>query len=104
VIWRDVELMSEARHLPIDIQKFERSFNKTVKDLMPNILDRAGKIGHVYLNVDYNIMITNTEAAYSFTLGLFAAEIFFASRAVEMVINMDNRMEEEKRERKEGLV
>lgn len=90
--------MNEARYLPIDIQKFEESFNKTVKDIMPYILDRARKIGHVYLgSVDYSIVVTDSEAAYSFTLGLFAAGIFFASRAVEMVISIDNRMQEEKK-------
>jgi len=64
---------------------------------MPHILQRVRSIGGVYLgNAPLSIMVTDTEAAYSFVLELYAAAIFFDSRAVEMAINMDSRMQEQK--------
>jgi len=47
-------------------------------------------------DADYGIVLTDAEAAYSFVLGLFVATIFFASRAVEVAIDMDDRMTGEK--------
>jgi len=84
-------------HYPIDIQAFRQSFLKTVEDMMPYILERTRRIGYVSLGIiDYDIMQTDIDAAYSFIFGIFAATIFFASRAVEMAINKDARMQEEK--------
>lgn len=90
-------MTSDVGHYPIDIQAFRQSFLKTVEDVMPYILERTKKIGHVSLgSIDYDIIQTDTDAAYSFIFGIFAATIFFASRAVEMAINKDARMQEEK--------
>jgi len=83
--------------MPIDIEVFRQSFSTTIQEIMPHILKRAEKIGAVYLGgVDSDIMQTDTDAAYSFALGIFAGTIFFSSRAVEMAINKDSRMQEEK--------
>jgi len=85
-------------HLPIDIEVFKQSFLKTVEEIMPYVLKRARRIGYVSLgSIDYDIMQTDIDASYSFILGIFAATIFFASRAVEMAINKDARMQEERK-------
>ena len=87
----------EVEFSPIDMRAFELSFRKNLEDIMPQILERARKIGAVNLgDVDYEIWNTDNEAAYSFVLGLFAATVFFSSRAVEMAVNTDARMQEEK--------
>jgi len=84
-------------HLSIDIEAFKQSFLKTIEEIMPHILERARRIGYVNLgNTDHDIVQTDIDASYSFILGIFAATIFFASRAVEMAINMDARMQDEK--------
>jgi hypothetical protein len=76
-----------------------------MEEIMPHILERVKKIGAVNLgDIDHDIVMTDTDAAYSFVLGLFAATIFFASRAVEMAINTDDRMRsEEKTSRRKWL-
>ncbi len=82
---------------PLDIRVFEMNFRKNLEDTMPHFLERASRIGAVNLGgIDYSIMITDNEAAYSFVLGLYAATIFFASRTIEMAINNDARMREER--------
>jgi len=75
------------------MQVFEPLFRKTMEELMPQILERAKKIGAVNLgNIEHSIWMTDSEAAYSFIFGLYTATVFFASRAVEMAINMDVRI------------
>jgi len=87
----------KARRQPIDVEVFRQSFSRTIEEIMPHVLKRVEKIGAVYLGrVDSDIMQTDTDAAYSFALGIFAATIFFSSRAVEMAINQDRSMQEEK--------
>jgi hypothetical protein len=77
------------------MEVFKRSFRKTLQEIMPHIVERAKRIGAVYLgNIDYEMVQTDTDAAYSFVLGVFGAAIFFASRAVEMAMNKDGRMQE----------
>jgi len=89
--------MREAGFRPLNMEAFERSFRKTLEEIMPHILGRAEKIGAVYLgNIEYDIVRTDTDAAYSFIFALFDASIFFASRAVEMAINKDGRMQEKR--------
>jgi hypothetical protein len=84
---------------PIDIAVFERNFRKTLETIMPHMIRRAERIGSVYLgNVEYDIVRTDTDAAYSFVFEMFDASIFFASRVVEMAINTDNRMRQKKGE------
>jgi hypothetical protein len=88
-------LEGEEGFRAINIEVFQRSFRKTFEEIMPHILERTKKIGAVYLgNIDHDIVMTDTDAAYSFVLGVFGATIFFASRAVEMAINKDGRMQE----------
>jgi hypothetical protein len=77
------------------MEVFKRSFRKTLQEIMPHMVERAKRIGAVYLgNIDYEMVQTDTDAAYSFVLGVFGAAIFFASRAVEMAMNKDGRMQE----------
>jgi len=81
----------------LDIQEFERSFSNNLKELMPQILERAARIGHVDLgDIDFDLWQAYTDTSYSFILGFFAATVFFASRAVEMAINKDARMQDER--------
>jgi hypothetical protein len=90
-------LLGKPELRAIDIDVFERSFRKTLEEIFPHILERANKIGTAYLrNTEYDILMTDTDAAYTFILGIFAGTIFFASRSVEMAINKDARMHEEK--------
>jgi hypothetical protein len=89
--------MEEAGFRTIDINVFEQSFRKTLEEIMPHILKRVEKISAVYLgNTEYDILMTDTDAAYCFILGVFAGTIFFASRSVEMAINREDRMQEER--------
>jgi len=89
-----IYLMGTGFHL-IDVKAFEQSFRKNLEEIMPHMLERAERIGAVFLaNVEYDIVRTDTDAAYSFVFGLFDASIFFASRAVEMAINRDDRMQQ----------
>jgi len=83
------------RHLPVTAEEFGPRFNRTLIEIMPEMLRRAERIGYVNLHdVDSEIVQTDIDAAYSFVFGLYAATIFFASRAVEMAINADSRMRE----------
>lgn len=83
----------------MNIGVFERSFRKTLEEIMPHMLERAERIGSVYLgNADFEMYQTDVDAAYSFVLAIYSATIFFASRAVEMAINKDARMQEKRNE------
>jgi len=83
------------RRLPVTAKEFGPRFSRTLTEIMPDMLRRAERIGYVNLHdVDSEIVQTDIDATYSFIFGLYAATIFFASRAVEMAINTDPRMRE----------